>query len=75
MSHKQKNHRQTTADPQAAESVVEARPSPKPLQEVQKTPTAKPKGEDMGLTWQPAFVLGLIVIGVLVLLAKVLKLF
>ena len=75
MSQKHKNHRETIADLQSPDSVIESRPAEKPPQEYPNTLPRQSTGEAAGLTWQPLFVLVVIGLSVLVVLAKILKVF
>ena len=75
MSHNKKSRREIISELHSPDSVIESRPIEKPPQESPKISPPKSTGEDAGLTWQPMFVIVVIGIGLLVLLAKILKLF
>jgi len=74
MSHKNKHHSNLKTDPSTPQSVPVLHKSEK-APEARMETAQRAATDTAGLTWQPLFVLAIIVLGVLVLLVKSLGLF
>jgi hypothetical protein len=75
MSHKHHGRGQIIAKLYTSDDPSEVRPVEKPHQEAGKQAPAGSHDNEVGLTWQPIFVLVVIGLGVLIVLGKILGLF
>jgi hypothetical protein len=75
MSHKHMHHQDTETTVDETSSDTGSQTAVTTLDDTQKVTRQKPGRGDVGLTWQPIFVLVVIGLGVLVVLGKILGVF